>query len=55
MSERRYVEFVERVGRVVGKEARKAGFKPVRFDGGFLEDGTLIFTLDMARKGKELH
>lgn len=55
MSDERMLKFVERVGRVVGKEARKAGLKPRRFDGGFLEDGTLIFTVDMAGKPKELH
>lgn len=49
------VKFLARVGRVVGKEARKAGLKPQRFDGGFLEDGTLIFTVDMSREAKELH
>lgn len=55
MSDRDLEKFVARVGRVVGKEARKAGLKPQRFDGGFLDDGTLIFTVDMAGKAEELH
>jgi len=55
MSDDRMVKFVERIGRVVGKEARKAGLKPLRFDGGFLDDGTLIFTVDMSADRKEMH
>lgn len=55
MSDVKLAKFVRRVGVVVGKEARKAGLKPQRFDGAILEDGILLFTVDMAGKAKELH
>lgn len=55
MSDVKYAKFVRRVGVVVGKEARKAGLKPQRFDGAILDDGTLVFTVDMAGEARELH
>lgn len=55
MSDVNYAKFVRRVGVVVGKEARKAGLKPQRYDGAILDDGTLVFTVDMAGEAKELH
>ncbi len=55
MSDCDYRKFVKRVGVAVGKEARKAGLKPQRFDGAILEDGTLLFTVDMAGEARDLH
>lgn len=55
MNKQKMAKLVKRVGVMVGKEARKAGFEPLRYDGAFLDDGTLMFFVDMADKRKDLH
>lgn len=50
-------KFVKRVGRLIGREARKAGLDPLEFNGGFFGErsSTFICSVDMSADKKELH